>query len=131
MGSLEAHFIFSRILIVFVYPIFSKPFHDNYLTYSLTSHDTTEQQLRSFLPANDDDDDEDEVLSSLFGSDNFHFGNPVDRFKSDLAEGRLSPESQSSRRLFWRSERRNYREAIQQKTFLLEVWLEKGLEIPY
>ena len=84
---------------------------------SLKSHDTPESQLRTFLPTGDDADDVDEVLAPLFGSGNFQFGNPVDKFKSDVEEGNLSPESQSVRRLFWKSERRNYKAKMKERAY--------------
>ena len=83
----------------------------------MKSHDTPESQLRTFLPTGDDADDVDEVLAPLFGSGNFQFGNPVDKFKSDVEEGNLSPESQSVRRLFWKSERRNYKAKMKERAY--------------
>ena len=41
----------------------------------------------------------------------------MDRLKSDLAEGRLSPESRSVRRLFWRAERRGYRARMKERAY--------------
>ena len=81
------------------------------------SHDTTVKQTRAHLPAPTNDDDVDEDLALLFGSGNFHFGNPVDRFKSDFSEGKLSPDSQLTRRLFWKSERRNYKARMKERAY--------------
>ena len=41
----------------------------------------------------------------------------MDRLKSDLAEGRLSPESRSVRRLLWRAERRGYRARMRERAY--------------
>ena len=74
--------------------------------------------MQSYLPVEAADDAEVEnLLDSLFGADNFHFGNPVDRFKSDVVRGRLSPESAAIRRLSWRAERRNYRARMKERAY--------------
>ena len=73
--------------------------------------------MQSYLPAAGDDAEVETLLGSLFGADNLHFGNPVERFKSDVVGGRLSPESAAIRRLCWRAERRNYRARMKERAY--------------
>jgi hypothetical protein len=75
--------------------------------------------FQSFLPLVESEEQLDLALSDLFESKNIFFGNPADKFKSDLFAGKLGPESASTHRVAWRAEKRNYDARMKERAYTM------------
>jgi nuclear factor related to kappa-B-binding protein len=74
--------------------------------------------LLDLLPSfeQDDIDEKAKTIEMLFGGENFHFGNPVARFRSELAAGELQPERAAMKEMVRSAQRRDYAEGMDRCT---------------
>ena len=65
--------------------------------------------FQTFLPKFDNRDDVTKTISMLLTRKNFRFGNPVEKFKSDLISGKLSPDSVKMTKVLQKANFRRYK----------------------
>merc|ERR1719402_1998696 len=65
--------------------------------------------LVPLLPSFPEDDIEEKArtIEMLFGGENFHFGNPLTRFRADLLNGEYTPENAEMRDMVVTAQKRN------------------------
>ena len=68
--------------------------------------------LLKYLPSfpNDDIDEKAKTIEMLFGGENFHFGNPITKFRQDLLAGDYYPENADMKKMVMTAQRRNFDE---------------------
>ena len=68
--------------------------------------------LLKYLPSfpTDDIDEKAKTIEMLFGGENFHFGNPIRKFRQDLLAGDYYPENADMKRMIITAQRRNFDE---------------------
>ncbi len=77
------------------------------------------EHLLQFLPAFaiEDETEKQKTLSMLFGGDNFHFGNPLERFRDEVNQGSFNPESSEIKNLVLSAKKREYHNRIERLQF--------------
>ena len=67
--------------------------------------------LLKYLPtfSTDDIDEKAKTIEMLFGGENFHFGNPLTKFRQDLLAGDYYPENADMKKLVITAQKRNFR----------------------
>jgi len=68
--------------------------------------------LLNLLPSfpTDDIDEKAKSIEMLFGKENFHFGNPVEKFRQDLLAGDYFPDNVEMKEIVKSAQKRNYEE---------------------
>ena len=68
--------------------------------------------LLKYLPtfSTDDIDEKAKTIEMLFGGENFHFGNPLTKFRQDLLAGDYYPENADMKKLVITAQKRNFDE---------------------
>ena len=77
------------------------------------------QHLLQYLPSFADDDatEKEKTLSMLFRGENFHFGNPLERFRQQVQQGSFSPESSEIRNFVLEAKKREHYHRIERLQF--------------
>lgn len=77
------------------------------------------QHLLQYLPAFaiDDATEKEKTLSMLFRGDNFHFGNPLERFRDEVNQGSFSPESSEIKTFVLAAKKREHHHRIERLQF--------------
>eukprot|EP00092_Neocalanus_flemingeri_P094512 GFUD01120196.1.p1 GENE.GFUD01120196.1~~GFUD01120196.1.p1 ORF type:complete len:859 (-),score=207.49 GFUD01120196.1:242-2818(-) len=77
--------------------------------------------LLNLLPSfpTDDIDEKAKTIEMLFGKDNFHFGNPVEKFRQDLLSGDYFPDNVEMKEIVQSAQKRNYEEWMENYHYTL------------
>ena len=75
--------------------------------------------LLKYLPSfpTDDIDEKAKTIEMLFGGENFHFGNPLTKFREDLLAGDYFPENADMKGMVRTAQRRNFDEWLENYQF--------------
>ena len=98
---------------------------DNYLhffsieTWSNLVPEDLKHHLLQYLPnfENDDSREKEKTISMLFGGENFHFGNPLEKFRDRVRQGAYNPESCEIKELVLKAKKRDYKHRIERLQF--------------
>lgn len=84
--------------------------------------------LLDLLPSfpRDDIDEKAKTIEMLFGGDNFHFGNPVTRFRCELLAGDHQPEAAAMKEMVRSAQRRDYAEWLDRHQMVMVQELLEG-----
>ena len=76
-------------------------------------------ELLQYLPnfPTDDLDEKARTIEMLFGGQNFHFGNPLEKFREDLVNGDYLPENVEMKAMVATAQRRNFEEWLENYQF--------------
>jgi len=77
--------------------------------------------LLNLLPSfpSDDIDEKAKTIEMLFGKENFHFGNPVGKFRQDLHAGDYFPDNVEMKKIVKNAQKRNYEEWMENYHYTL------------
>ena len=77
--------------------------------------------LVKLLPSfpQDDIDEKAKTIEMLFGGENFHFGNPINKFRTELLEGDFSLERRAMKSIVREARERDHREWLERHRMLL------------
>ena len=78
-------------------------------------------RLLKLLPSfdHDDIDEKAKTIEMLFGAENFHFGNPIDKFRTELLEGDFSLERRAMKSIVREGRERDHCEWLERHRMLL------------
>ena len=74
--------------------------------------------LPNFSPE-DDIDEKAKTIEMLFGGENFHFGNPLQKFRQDLLAGEYLVENCKGNQILRKGEKRNYKQKMEEYHYQL------------
>jgi len=77
--------------------------------------------LLNLLPSfpADDIDEKAKTIEMLFGKENFHFGNPLSKFRNDLLAGDYFPDNVEMKKIVRAAQKRNYEEWMENHHYTL------------
>ena len=77
--------------------------------------------LLNLLPSfpTDDIDEKAKTIEMLFGKENFHFGNPAEKFRQDLLTGDYFPDNVEMKEIVQSAQKRNYEEWMENYHYTL------------
>merc|ERR1712098_74125 len=77
--------------------------------------------LLNLLPSfpEDDIDEKAKTIEMLFGKENFHFGNPLSKFRNDLLAGDYFPDNVVMKKIVRAAQKRNYEEWMENHHYTL------------